>query len=91
MMLRSREPAGQCRELGIAVGDTIIGSEHGAGAYWHEARLTLLWLGESVAVWSTQERTNESPDWSAPHEESNWVLYCRQWRRPDGSPLTPKD
>ena len=75
------DAADQCRELGIAVGDTITGRESGGGAYWHEARLTLLWLGETEAVWREQSRTNERQEWSSPREAVNWTLECRRWRK----------
>ena len=74
------DPADQCREIGVVVGDTITGRESGC-TYWHEARLTLLWLGETEAVWREQSRTNAHPDWSEPHEAVNWTLACRRWRK----------
>ena len=73
------EVADQCRALGLKIGDKIIGREEGQG-WWHEAELTLLWLGEKEAVFSERTRTNEKPEWSKPKEESNWTLECRNWR-----------
>lgn len=73
--------ADQCRALGLAVGDTIEGREDGSGGYWHEARLTLLWLGDEVAVWRSTTRSSSRPKWSEPQEEANWTLECRQWRK----------
>lgn len=73
-------PAQQCRELGIVVGDTIEGTEASTG-YWHTARLTLIWLGESQAVWRMTSRSSERPEWSEPCEASNWTLSCREWRK----------
>jgi hypothetical protein len=74
-------PADQCRALGLAVGDTIEGREEAPGGYWHEARLTLLWLGEEAAVWRVTERSSERPAWSEPEECADWTLECRQWRK----------
>lgn len=77
----SYEPADQCRVLGVAVGDTIECREEAPGGYWSEARLTLLWLGASVAVWSATERSNGQPEWSEPEESADWALECREWRK----------
>ena len=77
----SGDAASQCRALGVSVGDTITGRENGRCGYWHEARLTLLWLGDTGAAWREQSRTNEQPEWSAPREAMNWTLECRRWRK----------
>lgn len=73
--------AEQARALGLAVGDTIEGREEAPRGYWHEARLTLLWLGDEVAVWRATERSSERPNWSEPEECADWTLECRQWRK----------
>lgn len=73
--------ADQCRALGIAVGDTIEGRETAGPGYWHEARLTLVWLGDDVAVWRVSERSSERLAWSEPEEHADWTLECRQWRK----------
>ena len=73
--------AEQCHALGLAVGDTIEGREEAPRGYWHEVRLTLLWLGQEVAVWSQTERSSERPEWSDPEECADWTLECRQWRK----------
>lgn len=72
--------ADQCRLLGIEVGDTIEGMEK-SGHYWHEARLTLLWLGEEVAVFRVTDRSNSQTEWSEPEESADWTLECRVWRK----------
>lgn len=76
----SYNTADQCRLLGIEIGDTIEGMET-SGRYWHEARLTLLWLGDEVAVFRVIERSNEKPKWSEPEESADWTLEFRQWRK----------
>lgn len=76
----SYNTAEQCRLLGIEVGDTIEGMET-SGHYWHEARLTLLWLGEEVAVFRVTDRSNSQPEWSDPEESADWTLECRVWRK----------
>lgn len=38
--------AREARAMGLQIGDTIEGKQDD-----HTARLTLLWLGEDVAVW----------------------------------------
>lgn len=73
--------ADECRAMGIRVGDTIIGREIYSRGSWHEARLTLLWLGQQAAMWSAQERADSDPEWSEPCEDSAWVLTDRKWRK----------
>lgn len=75
--------ANQCQKLGLAVGETIFGREEGPGGCWHEARLTLLWLGQQEAMWSVQERSDRRPDWSEPRESGDWTLECRNWQKVD--------
>jgi hypothetical protein len=72
--------ADQCRALGLKVGDTIEGTEGGAG-WWNTTRLTLLWLGETLAAWSVTDRSSSRPNWSEPCEAANWSLSCRDWRK----------
>lgn len=82
------DTATQCRALGLQVGDTIEGRESAGNHYWHEARLTLLWLGQSVAVWSVTERSSpRCIEWSAPEENADWTLECRRWFK---LPTTPQ-
>ena len=78
--------AAACREMGIQVGDTILGRDADAsGQSWHEARLTLMWLGECVAVWREQTRCNWRPEWTAPEESANWTLEFRTWQKVAGA------
>jgi len=72
--------AEQCRQLELEVGDTIEGREQ-CGTYWNEARLTLLWAGEEVAVFRVTERSSERLKWSEPEESGDWTLECRTWRK----------
>jgi len=77
--------ADQCRAMGLSVGDTITGREEYQGG-WSEAKLTLLWLGEEVAVFRAINRTSRSPKWSEPEESADWTLEYRHWKkqpRPD--------
>ena len=80
--------AEQARELGLTVGDTIQGREE-VGEGWHEARITLLWLGTTHAVWIVSGRGSKSyfgGAWSPPHEATNWDLACREWERVETPP-----
>lgn len=73
--------AEQCRQMGLAVGDVIQGREEATyreGGF-HETRLEILWLGEQVAVFREQKRSDMKPDWSEPFEETAWTLDCRRW------------
>lgn len=82
----SGETADQCREMGIAVGETIEGREtHGAD--WNEVRLTLLYCGRSECVWSETSRSNREREWSEPEESTSWTLDARRWRK-TGAALT---
>ena len=72
--------ADQCRALGLAVGDTIEGTESGDG-WWNTTRLTLLWLGETAAAWRVIDRSSNRPHWSGPREAANWTLSGRDWRK----------
>lgn len=72
----------QCHELGIKVGDTIFGREEVTtrqSHYWHEARLTLIWLGDEIAVWRSMVRSSINPEWSSPKESASWTLDARPW------------
>ena len=75
--------ADQARELGLAVGDTIQGREE-FGDGWHEARITLCWLGTTHTAWIVSGRRSTSRiggAWSPPHEATDWDLGCREWER----------
>ena len=75
--------ADQVRELGLKVGDTIQGRQD-VGEGWSEARITLLWLGTTHAVWIVSGRTSRSRfkrGWSFPYESAGWDLHCRDWKR----------
>lgn len=81
--IKASTPAGQCREIGLLVGDTIE-STHGnkaRGHRWNTSRLTLLWLGEKEAVWMRRCCNSAQPDWSEPEEVTNLTLKCRDWRK----------
>lgn len=80
--------AEQARELGLTVGDTIQGREE-VGEGWHEARITLLWIGTTNTAWIVSGRSSRSREgdaWSAPHEATNWDLACREWERIETPP-----
>jgi hypothetical protein len=62
--------------------DTIVGrSAAGTGTWWDEARLTLLWLGETVAVWRVQQRHVDRQQWGEPRESAGWTLDHRQLKK----------
>lgn len=72
--------ADEARELGLKIGDIIRGKEGGED-WWNEARLTLLWIGDSVCVWRKQWRNKGGPSvgWYDEGEAANWTLSCREW------------
>jgi hypothetical protein len=73
--------ADECRALGLQVGDTIEGTERDAGDWWNTTRLTLLWLGDEIAVWRVISIASPQSEWSEPVEAANWTLSCRDWRK----------
>ena len=80
--------AEQARKLGLTVGDTIQGREK-VGDGWHEARITLLWIGSTHTAWIVSGRRSTSWNggaWSLPHEATNWDLGCREWERIETPP-----
>ena len=72
--------ADQCRAMGLSVGDTILGREEYAHG-WNEARLTLLWLGDEVAVFMATDRSSARVEWSDPEESADWTLEFRDWKK----------
>ena len=74
----TRTSADQCRDLGIAVGDTLEGVSPSA---WpgETTRITLLWLGQEMAVW--QETRLIGGEWTPPRESAAWDLSWREWER----------
>ena len=70
--------ARQCREMGIQVGDTIIGRESYDGG-WNESMLTLIFAGEEVAVFIVMRRNSNDPEWEHTGESANWRLHFRDW------------
>lgn len=83
----TQSTAEQCRKLGLVVGDTILGREEYQGG-WNEARLTLLWLGEQIAVFREQSRSgthgDAPPPWLDYGETASWTLEYRRWRKVQG-------
>jgi hypothetical protein len=74
----AQDAASQTREMGLKIGDTIIGrEEYGPG--WSEAKLKLIWRGASVAVFEKWSHNHYFPEWSYQGEDSNWTLNCREW------------
>lgn len=78
----------QCARLNVQVGDTIEGTEKWRDG-WNTTRLTLLWLGQEVAVWRETSRASHRPEWSKPQESSDWTLDCRVWRHVGADAPTP--
>ena len=76
--------ADQARELGLKVGDTIQGREE-VGDGWHDAWITLVWLGKTNTVWIVSGRNNRRP-WSPPYESANMDLDSREWDRTETPP-----
>ena len=71
--------AQRAKAMGLIVGDTIRGIERASGGGWHEALLTLLWIGNELAVWRERSRSSTHAIWEDGGEVSDWVLDCRPW------------
>ena len=67
--------ADDARAMGLQVGDTIEGTLGRS-----VARLTMLWIGQSVVVWSVTEH-DQGHEWTEPRESASWTLECRDWRK----------
>lgn len=65
--------AAQVREMGLSVGDVIVGRE-----YDHEAELTVLFVGRQVAAFSVRRRRVDAK-WSSEGESGCWCLDSRRW------------
>lgn len=72
--------ADQCKKMGLQIGDTIKGREE-CGKYWNEAKLTILWIGESAVMFKEVTRSESSQKWSRPIETADWTLDCRPWTK----------
>jgi hypothetical protein len=81
---RHSDVAVQCRQMGIIVGDTIVGRETYGNGDWSEAKLTLLFAGKECAIFRQQRRNNKSPRWRADGESACWTLDHREWRKIPG-------
>ena len=88
MRTTNRNTAAACREMGLQIGDTIIGRAACKG-WWHEAALTLIWLGDVTAVFREVVRTDREPEWRPLNSETaNWDLTWRDWRRAEPGEVT---
>ena len=72
--------ASEVRARKLKVGDTIEGRETWDTG-WHEAQLTLLWIGETEACWKCRFRSHIMPAWTDWEEDCNWTLECRDWKK----------
>ena len=77
---KSMPLASQIREMGINLGDTIVGREGDKeGTWWSETRLTLLWAGQTAAAFRIARRNKGVPTWHEEGEATNWTLDARKW------------
>ena len=80
---KGRTHADEIKSLGLKVGDVIRGKEGGdipGRSWWHEVRLTVLWVGEKEVVYRKQWRANHHPDgWHDDGEVANFTLSCREY------------
>jgi len=77
-----RYVADQAREMGLKVGDVIVGREGGGDpvtGWWQEQRLTLRYLGEQCCVWKSEWRNKAITEFRDEGESANWTLSFRDW------------
>ncbi len=49
-------------------------------SWWHEVRLTVIWVGEKQVVYRKQWRANHHPNgWHDDGEVANFTLSCREY------------
>lgn len=69
--------------LKLKVGDVIRGTEGGntpGRAWWHEVRLTVLYIGEQAVVYRKQWRSSHYTEgWQDEGETANFTLSCREY------------
>ena len=75
----SHTTADQVREMGLAIGDVIVGRET-FGSNWRESELTLLFVGKKVAVFKERCRNIMEPSWQDNGETATWTLAHRDWK-----------
>jgi hypothetical protein len=78
----SRHVADQAREMGLKVGDVIVGREGGGdpvNGWWKEQRLTLKYIGEQCCVWKVEWSNKAITEFRDDGESANWTLSCRDW------------
>jgi hypothetical protein len=77
---KSMSLAPQIHEMGIKLGDNIVGREGDKeGTWWSEKRLTLLWVGQTATVFWVATRNKSLPKWNEVGEAANWTLDSRKW------------
>ena len=77
MTPKSNTTADQVRELGLSVGDVIIGREYWNADHWSESELTLTYIGKEAAVFDGRKRSSGNPAWRNIGESGNWNLSYR--------------
>jgi len=75
--------ADRMRASGLRVGDRIQYTERVAGGL-RDVRLTLLWVGEELAVWRVCHRYAIGP-WCEQGETASWDPRDKIWSRVDDS------
>jgi hypothetical protein len=79
---KTRHAADQAREMGLRVGDVIVGREGGGDpqtGWWSESRLRLLYLGKQCCVWKAEVSRKLHPEFRDEGEATNWTLAHRDW------------
>ncbi len=75
---RPGTPAAQSRQLGLEIGDVIVGRE-GTSVRWGETKLKLLARTRECCIWNVWSRTSGNPTWRNEGEDVDWDLSFRHW------------
>jgi hypothetical protein len=77
---RPASPAAQSRQLGLEIGDVIVGREvFGADRMWFEAKLQLLARTREHCIWKVWTRNRDDLRWRSEGEDACWDLHWRHW------------
>ena len=78
MRTTASTPAAQLREMGVDVGEVIVGKEVYASD-WHVSKLKVLFIGQTAVVFEYWSASYHEPEFKLIGEVSSWDLRHRDW------------
>lgn len=77
-----RTTARELRQAGFKIGEQFAGYTHTSEGFVSTLSvITLLWMGEEVAVWHTAKECEHAPGQWETRESAGWNLDSRKWYR----------